>query len=344
MTMKRRAYLRLAWAAAFFCLAFVPSLSEAREITDMAGRRVDVPDKIDRIYAMTHSFPLIAAIAPDLLAGMGWPMPPSRDVMRFLPRGLEGLPLLGTGTDASLEKMKAVGVDVAFGWPAATEMFPVKQFARIGIPVVFLDVDRLDRYPDTFRFLGKLLHREARGERLAKKLEETVAAVRRTTAGIPAAERVRVYYAESVDGLTSQCDASPRSEVIALAGGLNALHCDKKSLLADHYPVDIETVLRLDPDVVVTRFAKTAEAIRGDPRWQHVKAVRLGRVYAAPGLPFNWIDRPPSYMRAMGALWLAEKLYPGRVRFDLKRETRDFYQEFFGYDLSDADFGKLFVQ
>ena len=341
--MKRRAYLRLAWAAALLFPVLVPPAAAARDIVDMAGRKIEVPDRIEHVYAMTHSFPLVVAVAPDLLAGMGWPVQPNRDVLRFLPRGLEGLPLLGTGSDASLEKMKAVGVDVAFGWPTATEMFPVKQFARIGVPVVFLDVDRLDQYPATFRFLGRLLHREARGERLAEKLEETVAEVRHATAGIPASAKPRVYYAESADGLTSQCDASPRSEVIVLAGGRNALHCDGKSPLADHYTVDIETLLHLDPDVVVVRFAKTAEAIRADPRWRHVKAVREGRVYVAPGLPFNWIDRPPSYMRAMGALWLAEKLHPNRVRFDLRRETRDFYRDFFGYDLSNADYDKLFA-
>jgi iron complex transport system substrate-binding protein len=332
----RAAAISAALSALLLCAA-----AGAREITDMSGRKVEVPDRIEHIYAMTHSFPLIVAIAPDLLAGMAWPIPPSADLMHFLPRGLEKLPMLGAGKDANLEKLKSAGVDVAFGWTTPTEQYPVKQLERINVPVVFIDVDRVNQYPGTFRFLGRLLHREKRGELLAKTLENTMTKLSRATAKIKDADKARVYYAESIDGLTSQCDTSPRAEVIALAGAKNALHCDKNALLADHYTVDSETLLTMDPDVIVTRFAKTATDIAVDPRWRHLRAVREKRVYAVPNLPFNWFHRPPSFLRAMGAEWLANTLYPKVYPIDMRQETKRFYRTYFGYDLNEADVNKL---
>ena len=50
----------------------------------------------------------------------------------------------------------------------------------------------------------------------------------------------------------------------------------------------------------------------------------------------NWVDRPPSFMRALGIQWLANALYPKQFPLDLEAETRRFYRLFFGVDLSDA--------
>ena len=60
-------------------------------------------------------------------------------------------------------------------------------------------------YPAAFRFLGRLLHREARAEALAQALETGARRLQESLGAIPAAERVRVYYADVADGLKSQC-------------------------------------------------------------------------------------------------------------------------------------------
>ncbi len=333
---------RYGWAlglAAALAIAVAPA--PAREIVDMSGRPVIVPDTIHRAYAMTHAFPLITAIAPDLVAGFAMPVPPKPEMLEFLPPGMAGLPNIGGGADVNMEKLKAVGIDVAFGWTTPKEMYPVKLLERINVPVVFIDVDRLSQYPGTFRFLGKLFHREARGEELAKTLEVLVARLKKYAAAVPEKAKPRVYYAESIDGLVSQCEGTDRSEVIVLAGGRNALTCSKADLLADHYPIDLETLLTVDPDVIVTRFPATASAIKSDPRWARLRAVRDGKVFAVPAYPFNWFDRPPSFMRALGAEWLGTKLHPKVYRIDLKAEIRRFHHVFFGTSLSDAQVEKL---
>jgi iron complex transport system substrate-binding protein len=310
----------------------------AREITDMAGRTVTVPDQIHRIHVLSHSLSLVTVLAPETLVALPFPFKHNPAADRFLPARFATLPQIDNG----LEAVKALDADIVLGWPTPAFIRDrVPQFDRIGLPSVLVEVDRLQSYPATFRFLGQLLGRAERGEALASGLEDSMARLERIVATIPSDRRVRVYYAESIDGLTTQCDSSDRSDVIRRAGAVNAMVCVNPPTAADNTPIALETLIAADPDVIVTRFAETRPRILADPRWQTLRAVREGRVLAVPALPFNWFDRPPSFMRAIGAHWLTARLYPDLYSQDLAAETRAFFRLFFGIELTEADLATL---
>lgn len=325
-----------ALALASAVLAVRPLL--AAETADMAGRTVQVPETVGSVYVMSHSLAIMTALAPELVIGLPFPFRPGPKAMRYLPARYAGLPQL----DNDPEALKALAPDLAVGWTTPSfQRDRLRQLDRIGLPTLLVEVDRLDQYPATFRFLGRVLGRAERGEALAAAIEERLAAVAGVAATIPEAERLRVYYAESIDGLTTQCDSSERSDVIVRAGAVNAMHCRNQPGAADNAPIDFETLLLADPDVIVTRFAQTAGTIMEDPRWRRLKAVRNGRVHAVPSLPFSWFDRPPSYMRALGTQWLQGKLYPGRASGDLVLQTKRFYRLFLGQDLTEGDLREI---
>jgi hypothetical protein len=78
---------------------------------------------------------------------------------------------------------------------------------------------------------------------------------------------------------------------------------------------------------------------------------RTGEEPASSGSPDFWRTnhaartfRPPSFMRIMGARWLASKLHPARYSSDLRGETRRFYALFFGVTPTDGDLDLLFGQ
>jgi iron complex transport system substrate-binding protein len=74
-----------------------------------------------------------------------------------------------------------------------------------------------------------------------------------------------------------------------------------------------------------------------DPAWSGIRAVRDGRVHLIPRTPFNWFDRPPSFMRILGLKWLMSILYPREYTVDLIQETREFYSLFLSVPLSAED-------
>jgi iron complex transport system substrate-binding protein len=96
-----------------------------------------------------------------------------------------------------------------------------------------------------------------------------------------------------------------------------------------------------NPDVIIAQEKVFYDKVFKDARWQRVKAVREGRVYLVPRQPFNWFDRPPSFMRFIGLKWLMSRLYPEQYRIDIVREARDFYRLFLGVEVSDAEMREI---
>jgi iron complex transport system substrate-binding protein len=309
-----------------------------QEVVDLAGRKVTLSVAPGRVLTFGHSFSILVALAPDLLVARPGPFKANPDAFPFLPPAVRSLPQLGTGPGLDLEQIKAAHFDLAVGWDsAAFRREQMQQLERIGLPVVLVGVDRIEQYPATFRLLGQALGRAARGEALARRIEELMAQLAAKVAAVPARARLRVYYAEGMDGLTSQCGLEGRAEALRLAGATNVVRCEEQvhpSVPADienhNAPLDLETLITLDPDAIVTRFPKAADTMLHDPRWSKLRAVRQKRVYAIPQLPFNWFDRPPSYMRVLGAKWLAARLYPAQVAFDLDDDVTHFFELFFG--------------
>ena len=65
-----------------------------RIITDMAGREVEIPNKISRIYAPSpYGSAILASIAPDLMVGTMLPI--EAEAKKFLPSSLHNLPVIG---------------------------------------------------------------------------------------------------------------------------------------------------------------------------------------------------------------------------------------------------------
>lgn len=103
----------------------------------------------------------------------------------------------------------------------------------------------------------------------------------------------------------------------------------------------MEQILKWNPEIVLTLDNNFYERTRTDPLWRGIAAVRHGRVYLAPVLPFGWFDRPPSVNRLIGVKWLLSVLYPGHVTIDLRQEAREFYRLFYHIDLSEPQLDEL---
>lgn len=310
--------------------------ANARTITDMAGRRVELPEHITRVYAaQPYTYVLMAALAPDLLVGI--PSALSEAEQAFAPPALRDKPVLGfgmgPGARENLETLLRFAPQIALvkGGPDTDTRAVVEKYARIGLPVVFVDIDAIEHYAAGIEFTGALLGREARAAELAGYARRVLADVAAATAGIPEAERIGVYYAESPDGLATECDQSFHAAAIKLAGGRIVHHCS----LSQHVGMEqlsLEQVIAYDPAVIVANEPAFAGRVADDPRWRGVRAVAIGRIYTVPRTPFNWIDRPPSIMRLIGVQWLAHRIYPERYPIDLHATVRNFQRLFFGVE------------
>lgn len=316
------------------CLAVV---ADAREITDMFGRRFSLSDHPRKVYSASPPDTwLLYAIDPTMLAGLNFPV---RDKERkFMHRHVLDLPVIGgTFGQSSIPNLEMLlradpELVVVSNDETALSLRINENLRVLKKPLVELTLDGLDDYPAAFLRMGRLLGREARAKKLSDYCTRTLADASAFTGRITARNRVSVYYAEGADGLSTECRDSRHTELINLAGGRN-VHCCKARDLFGMEKITMEQVLIYDPQVILVMEKSFYRRIYSDPRWRRIRAVQDRRVYLIPAEPINWFDRPPSFMRLIGLKWVMNRLYPNQYRVDMVREAREFYRLFLGVEV-----------
>lgn len=324
---------------AFFSVLSAPML-HAATVTDMVGRTVTLPDHPKKVYAPApYGSYMLYAMDPSLMAGLVFKI---REANKpFLSPAVNNLPVIGSitgqGKTANLETLLNTAPDLILMW-SSKKLLPTgnvrDKLAKLGVPYAYAATESLHDYPAAFRFVGKILDREARGNALADAAQEILDKVDRAIASVPKKERPRVYYAEGSDGLATECHDSIHVELLHIAGDLNIHRCHTSNHKGLE-KISMEQVLIDDPDVIIAQEKEFVDNIYRTPAWQGIKAVREKRVYLIPRIPFNWFDRPPSFMRLLGLQWLTHTLYPAAYPLDIKAETKKFYRLFMGVDLDD---------
>ena len=321
----------------------------AREITDMSGRRVRVPEVITKAYgASPPATYLIYAINPSLLAGFNYPLFPEE--MACLDPSVQKLPVIGgwfgqgrTPNQEALLKVKP-DIMIVWMWKESAVNQKIEQTAeKLGLPMVYIIVDRLEDYPKAFSFLGELLGKQERGKVLNEYASQAISHVRTVVSEVPQKDLVPVYYAEGSDGLYSECDHSLHAELIGLAGGKNICRCQSENPYGMER-ISVEQIMLGNPAVIIAQEKIFADHVESDPLWQSVSAVKNHRVYSIPRYPLNWFDRPPSFMRLLGVQWLTHVLHPQKFPWDTESETRFFYQLFLNVELDETAAKKVLFQ
>jgi iron complex transport system substrate-binding protein len=315
------------------------SANASRTVTDMLGRRVELPDSVKRVF--TDRFVSLMAFALDetMLCNATFSVAEaSRPYIsetyykdRTLTEDNEE-ELLNLHPDVLL----MAAVDENSGEEAA------RRQAKLHIPVLVVKFGIAD-YREAYLFLGEALNRQAEAARIVQFLDRYIVPLNAKTATLPEAQRPTLYYAEGNRGLNTEPTGSFHAQVFDWLHARNVADV-KTGSVHGMAAVTIEQILVWQPEVVVVwsgfpsgmglpttvkKEQTTAEYILSDPVWAKVRAVKDGRVYQTPTLPFGWLDRPPSTNCLAGALWLAKKLYPDVFTFDLDEALREYFLLFY---------------
>ena len=329
---------------AMACSGCILTAAAGGEIVDSAGRKVDVPEHIDRVMAAgPPASVLMTMLAPEKL--IGWNRKPPPEELSYLPVVVHNLPeigrLTGRGGTANLEVVMAAKPDVIVDFGSVSDTYislADRVQSQTGIPYLLVD-GRFASTVAAVRLLGGILGVRPRADQLAGRMEEILHEVDRVTAPIPPEARPRVYLARGTRGLETGNRGSINTEIIERVGATNVVEGGApRGGLAN---VSLEQVVAWNPDSIVTVDPAVADHIRSDPAWSQIDAVRRGRVFLSPKLPYGWVDAPPSLNRLMGVQWLARLLFPGRFDGDIRAITRDFYNQFYQVDLSESELDQL---
>ena len=289
-----------------------------RVVVDDFNRSVEVPQTVRSVYS-THPPITMSLLAfdPQLVAALNFPFSDAQKPYAgaAAEKAVVG-GFFGQGQTPNMERLVQVRPDVILMWGDMTGSDRIlAKLEKLGIPVLMVRNNTLEDLVGQFRLFGTLSGNTARAETLMRYTQESLGLLEHYQAQLSKYKKVRYYFAEGVDGLSTECPGSFHIRPFDFAGAQNALECTMSSNFGME-KVSLETVLRADPDVIVAMEPQFVSRATSDPLWQNLRAVKEGRLLLVPAKPYNYITRPPSFMRLMGIRWLMQRFYPGLLKED----------------------------
>ena len=319
-----------------------PAAPETVSFTDSIGRTVTVPAKIEKIAVSGPLAQIVLfALCPDKFVGIAnaWDV----SAAQFLATEYYNLPelgqLYGGKGELNLETLLASGAQVVIdvGEPkdsAVSDLDALQE--QTGLPFVHVSAS-IATMGDAYRKLGELLGLEDEAETLAAYCDDTYA---RTQSIAQSVEKANLLYITGDQGLNVIAQNSYHAEIIDLLSN-NLAVVDDPSSKGTGNEVDMEQILKWNPDVILFAPGSIYATVADDPVWQQVTAIKNGAYYEVPQGPYNWMGFPSSVQRYLGMMWMAQLLYPETAQYDLYAETANYFKMFYHCDLTQEQFDAL---
>lgn len=327
---RRNPFLALMLAA---LLAAAPAL-HARSVQDIEGRTVELPDRVARVADLwpANNQVVLMLGGADKLVGTASTLHNLPWFAKVYPR-IKNVPALSNGQTVQLEALLAARPDVVLVSNAPMQ----QQIQNAGMKVVRVGFQDFDGLKKTVRITAAVLGGNApkTAESYIAELDGNIRFVSARLKGLPEQAKPKVLHITGAQNLTSiDGGRSIIGEWVRLAGGRNALP-DAANLSK----VNMEDIVKANPDVIIIGGRNAAPgiaAIKQNPAWQGIAAVKNGRIYANPIGTFGWSRYGTE--EALQLLWAAKLLHPSRFNdVDIPAKTQAFYRKYYRYALSRAD-------
>lgn len=324
-----------------------------QEIVDMAGRKVTIPSEIKKVYSTSPIGTIFMyTLAPDKIAGVNYKL--SEGEKKYTSDNYKNLPVLGgnfgQGQTINKEELLKVKPDIILNMGDLTKSTVAdsdKIQKDLGIPVIYVtgDLDKLDK---AYEFMGKITGDISKAKELGDYCKKSYDEIKEIAAKIPEDKKIKVYYAEGPKGLQTDPKGSSHTQLLDFVGAFNIADLEVKQGYGRN-EVSIEQLLKWNPETILVcyeqAFADSSQnpykVIMSDSNWSSIKAVQNKKVYVIPYLPYNWFDRPPSVVRILGEKWLGNLLYPDNYKYNMKAETKEFYDKFFHIKITDHQYEEI---
>jgi iron complex transport system substrate-binding protein len=233
-----------------------------------SGAQASAPSRPRIVSLAPHLAELVfAAGAGELLVG----------VVEYsdYPEAARRLPRVGDAWRVDMERLLALKPDLVLTWASGTPDDVVARLTSLGLAQREIVTYRLADVPAALRAIGELAATERTAEAAARDFERQMAELARANAG---ARPIRVFIQLDDQPLYTVNGRHIISEVVGLCGGRNVF-----AALPQLAPsVSLEAVIAADPEAIVSTDDTIADPMSMWRRWDGMRAVRTGAVYALP--------------------------------------------------------------
>ena len=299
-------------------------------LTDQAGREVTIQEEPQRIvsgyYISTSA--LIALGLQDKLVGIEAKAAKRPIYQRSAPQLID-LPNVGTAKEFDLEGCAALEPELVI-LPLKLKD-AAKTLEDLGFPVLLVNPEDQAQLEEMISLIAAATNTQSSAQALLDFTAAQEALLEKTLEGT---RTPSVYLAGNSALLSTAGDAMYQSDMIRLAGGVNAA-----AELTDTYWVEVsyEQLLAWDPDYILlaSDAGYTVEDVLADPNLADCAAVKNGNVFKMPGKAEAWDSPVPSGI--LGAVWLANLLLPEAfTEEDCAEVIDEYYETFYGFTYSES--------
>ena len=213
----------------------------------------------------------------------------------------------------------------------------MEKLDKAGIPWVVVDYNSLEGLKKAVTVTGNVFNQPERAAGYNAYLQTTLELVSQRVSQIPESSRLRVYHAVN-EAARTDLKGDLNNQITDVAGIVN-VSTQGGSLITDAEKTmtTLEQIYAWNPDAIIANDINASNYMLTDPKWSGLRAVSSQNVTTLPVGVSRW-GHPGSMEPHMAALFIAKHFYPAQFSdIDLSQTTKDYYQQWFNLDLTDAD-------
>lgn len=282
------------------------SAGQSRIFTDLSGEQFEITKPFKRIISLyaAHSENLFdLGLDKEIIGVTPYEVYPPRALKK---------PVFSYKDDP--EKIISARPDLVLIRPMIAKKYAefVRNLKDAGISVISIQPVGIDDLYEYWRTLGVLIGREEKAEDMIQSFQKGIRNIRILAHTIPNTKRKRVYFEATHRKMRTFTPTSMQLFVLTMAGGINVSNDAEALQRSNIAAYGKHRVLSLadEIDVYLAQKGKmnriSAELIKNEPGFEHVKAVREDQVFI---IEEHLVSRPTLRL-AQGAVRIGGFLYP----------------------------------
>ena len=314
----------------------------AKTVTDLTGKKVTIKDNPSRIAIVPIPWASLTYLVDgdsSKIIGMN---PSSKEaydisILKDLAPNMKKVNTAFVDSDFNInyEELALLKPDIVVVWDFQNDA--IEKLAKLKIPAVAIKYGTLENVQEGIKLLGDILNKQEKAQKLINYHKDTNKYLASKTKKLENIKRKKILYLINPQ-LTVSSGNSVTNIMIDMAGGENV--AKDITTGGSWSKVTMEQIIKWNPDIIIlSNFDKILpEDIYNNKfegqDWSKINAVKNKKVFKAPIGIYRW-DAPSAETPLM-IKWIAKVANPELFNdYNMRKDIKDFYLEFFNYKLSD---------
>lgn len=306
--------------------------SKTHTVVDMSGHSVEVPEKVDSYISLW-----VGSVTITLMLDHGENMVGCSETATSYPmfnRACQNANDITyfTNDAITLEGILETGAEVVF-YRGKDNADLAEKLIKAGVAAIDVEFNTYDEMMDAIDIIADVMNTDYARKTASKYKTYANGMIEKAqTVGNAVQDKKSIIVIRDTSNLRAYGVNRFAGKWATLCGGDYAL---KEGDPNGYVNLTSEQLLEYDPEVIVFIIPGEAKKFNEDAKWSTLTAVKNHHVYENPSAIGTWSNHGSECVLQFG--WAMEKLYPEYADFDLLKEVKDFYKEFYTMELTDEE-------